>query len=103
MTLFTITKIIKHCFENLTLANKQNLSFPTKFNKRVKNPQKEVKIVIFIPKITNTFDFSSPKSKKNIGHFFLGLFTWNHLKTKLYCGPRTFITRKNTLAIFWHT
>ena len=26
----------------------------------------------------NTLDFSSQKSKKKIGNFFLGLFTWNH-------------------------
>ena len=71
-------KKIKYCFENLTLANYLNLRFPKKINKKVKNHQKKVKKVIFIPKITKTFDFLSKKSKKNSVNFFLGLFTWNH-------------------------
>ena len=80
MTLFNIKRIINHCFETLTLANYQNLRFPKKINKKVKNHQKKVKNkrVIFIPKKTNSFDFSSQKFKKKIIHFFLGFFTWNH-------------------------
>ena len=70
MTLFNVKKIIKHCFENLTLANKQNLGFPTKINKIVKNHQKKSKKAIFVPKITNTFNFSSPKSQKKSVVFF---------------------------------
>ena len=65
MTIFNIKKVIRHCLENLTSANKQNLRFPIKLNKQVKNPPKKVNKAIFISKITNTFDFSSQKSKKN--------------------------------------
>ena len=43
----------------------------------VRNHQKKIYIVFFVPKITNTFYFSSQKSKQ-IGCVFLGLFTWNH-------------------------
>ena len=77
MTLVNLKKILKHCFKNLTLANEQNLRFPTKFNKQVKNHQKKVKKAIFIPKITNTLTFQVRNPKK-IGNFFLRLFTWNH-------------------------
>ena len=37
----------------------------------VKNHQKKIKKVIFGPKITNTFDFSSQKSQKKSVVFFL--------------------------------
>ena len=70
MALFNIKKIIKHCFENLILANKLDLRFPKKINKKVKNHKNKVKKGIFIPKITNSLDFSSQKSKKNSVIFF---------------------------------
>ena len=41
-----------------------------KINKKVKNHKKSQKKVIFIPKITNTLDFSSKKSKQNPVIFF---------------------------------
>ena len=54
------------------------MKFPTKFNKQVKNPPNKFFFkVILIPKITNTLDFSSQKSKIKRS-FFHGIFTWNH-------------------------
>ena len=70
MTLLHSKKIIKLHFKNLTLANYLNSRFPTKLNKMVKNHQKKGKKAIFVPKITNAFDFSSQKSKKKSVVFF---------------------------------
>ena len=51
----------------------------------VKYQQKISKKFVFVTKIPNTFDFSSQKQNKKIGHVFLGLFTLNHPYTKMCC------------------
>ena len=52
------------------------MRFPTKFNKQVRNHQKKVQQAIFIPKITNAFDFSNQKSKKKLVIFFSYFLHW---------------------------
>ena len=44
--------------------------FSTKFNKMVKNPAKKSNKKDLVPKIINTFDFSSQESKRKLVVFF---------------------------------
>ena len=71
MTLLNIKKIIEHFFFKSPFSQLTQFEISYKFFlKWSKITKKKFKKVIVVPKITNTFDLSSQKSKKNLFLFF---------------------------------